>query len=94
LGNSGSYRANILIAPLIYLTQPEIRLPKYALLFWVFIPVLIFSLAFILDLFVQPDILSSNTIILFNFLSGGGEFRLNLYFLVWAVRYFQNPSTE
>jgi len=82
--------AVILLAPLILLSQPENRLPRYTLIAWALFPTLLYLSALgvgPLLLWLIPRGAESLPAFLTSgiFLSAWGIFGLNIYFLAWSV---------
>lgn len=89
--------ATLLIPPLIYLYQPENRLPKNALELWVLIPPVFQFAVLVMAGLVQAGTLHGNFADTQNLLSAISPFAFNLYFLLWAfqaMRSAQGTSRE
>lgn len=74
----------ILIPPMLYLYIQK-RLPWKLLLFWVFIPIVILILVYILGALMHAKILPAGIAELLDLLNGLRGLVLNLVFLGWAV---------
>jgi hypothetical protein len=74
----------ILIPPMIYLYTQK-QFPEKLLLLWVFMPITIMFIVYILAALMQTKILPPSTAELLNLLAGLRGLILNLVFLAWAV---------
>ncbi len=83
----------ILIPPMIYLYIQK-RLPWKLLLFWAFMPIIIFILVYILVGFRQAKVLPDGIAEMLDLLNGLRGLILNLIFLVWAVIEYTHNDLE
>jgi hypothetical protein len=89
--HSHTHMAMILIPPIIYL-KGQNQLPDKIVNYWVFLPAGVYAGVFVLASLVQVAILPTNLNGVLNFLRGAGEFALNIYLLIWAIRFFRKQN--
>lgn len=91
--HSHTHMAVIIIPALIYLKVHN-QLPDKVINAWVFLPAGIYAAVFIIAAFVSGGFLPASLNGLLNFLRGAGEFGINIYLLIWVMRFFPNENLE
>ncbi len=86
--HSHIHMAMIIIPPMIYLKSRN-QLPDKILNYWVFLPAGVYAGVFLLASLITANVLPTNLNAFLNFLRGASEFGINIYLLIWVVRFFR-----
>jgi hypothetical protein len=89
--HSHVHTAMLLLPPLLYVVAMK-QLPEKVFLIWVILPAALYFAAFLVAAAIQANLLPGAAGAIVDFARGVGEFGMNIYLVLWAIRQLRGQA--